>query len=158
MKVIKPPKWYCALEKPSLFLSGSIEQGRAENWQGLLTERLKDLDVVVYNPRRDDWDSAWEQRIDFASFREQVEWELHYIEVADVVAVYFEPTTKSPITLLELGILSQRKPSSTVVYCPEGFWRKGNVDIVCRRYSIVNCVSWEDFVYETRERLLRRVS
>jgi len=156
MKVIKPPKWYRDLERFSLFLSGSIEQGKAENWQERLTEHLKDLDIVVYNPRRDDWDATWEQRIDFDRFREQVEWELYHIEIADVVAVYFEPTTKSPITLLELGILSQQKPSSTIVFCPEGFWRKGNVDIVCRRYKITNCVSWEDFVYEIKQKLRGR--
>ena len=35
--------------------------------------------------------------------------------------------------------------------CPEGFWRKGNVDIVCERFGIP-CV--EDFEQGTPDRLV----
>lgn len=49
--------------------------------------------------------------------------------------MYFDPSTKSPISLLELGILTAN-PNKLLVCCPEGFWRKGNVDVVCRKYNI----------------------
>jgi hypothetical protein len=45
--------------------------------------------------------------------------------------MYFSPKTQSPISLLELGKFAGRK--DMVVCCPKGFWRKGNVDIVCTR-------------------------
>jgi hypothetical protein len=48
--------------------------------------------------------------------------------------MYFSPETKSPISLLELGLHAES--SRMVVCCPPGFWRKGNVDIVCTRYNI----------------------
>jgi hypothetical protein len=47
--------------------------------------------------------------------------------------VYFAPDTFAPITLLELGIISQSKEPNEI---PEGFYRKGNVDVVCERYGI----------------------
>jgi hypothetical protein len=68
-------------------------------------------------------------------FKEQVEWELEGIEKARKVIMYFDPTTKSPVSLLELGLLASKK-DKTIVVCPTGFWRKGNVDIVCNRYLI----------------------
>lgn len=119
------------------FLCGSIEMGGAVPWQDeavALLERLRTVDVVC-NPRRDDWDSSWVQSIENDQFRRQVEWELCCLEKSDAVLVCFDPATKSPITLLELGLLAGwTKP--TAVYCPHGFWRKGNVDIVCRRYGL----------------------
>ena len=158
MIVIKAPYKYIPEGRITLFLAGSIEMGTAEKWQDKFIRELDKFeemsDVVVFNPRRDDWDSSWEQRIDNPNFREQVEWELRRIERADIVAMHFVPDTKSPITLLELGLVASMKPSRTVVYCPEGFWRKGNVDIVCRKYDIVTCSSWHDFVLETYYKLL----
>ena len=55
------------------------------------------------------------------------------LEEANQIVMYFQPGTQSPITLLELGLF---KDNNLVVCCPEGFWRKGNVDIVCEKYGI----------------------
>lgn len=48
--------------------------------------------------------------------------------------MYFDPSTKSPISLLELGLYA--RAGKMIVCCPDGFWRKGNVDIVCFRHKI----------------------
>jgi hypothetical protein len=48
--------------------------------------------------------------------------------------MYFSPETQSPISLLELGRFADRR--NMVVCCPKGFWRKGNVDILCTRENI----------------------
>jgi hypothetical protein len=93
----------------SLFLAGSIEEGKAEKWQDKVWKEVKDIPALaVLNPRRDDWDDSWKEEIENKKFREQVEWELNGLENVDVVAMYFDSKTKSPITLLELGILSHR--------------------------------------------------
>lgn len=137
MQEIKPLQEIPILSKNFIvFLSGSIEMGAAVDWQVDLVNELKDVpNLVLLNPRCDDWDSSWEQSIDNSQFREQVEWELHGMELADAVVFYFAPYTKSPVTLLELGLIAHAK-SNVAVCCPAGYWRKGNVDIVCRRYGI----------------------
>jgi len=118
--------------KTKIFLAGSIEMGKAENWQEELISHLKDRNLTIYNPRRLDWDSSWEQKIENPKFREQVEWELEHLEKADIVVMYLAPNTISPISLLELGLHTKK----LVICCPEGFSRKGNVDIVAARYRI----------------------
>lgn len=135
MKIIKAPDtiFMIPFEK-AVFLAGSIEMGKAENWQQKVERKLSKCDGVIFNPRRDDWDSSWIQSIDNPQFREQVEWELIAMESADIIAMYFDPKTKSPISLLELGLFARTK--KLIVCCPEGFWRKGNVDIVCQKYKI----------------------
>jgi hypothetical protein len=56
------------------------------------------------------------------------------LEAADIIIMYFAPNSQSPISLLELGL--HAKTPKLMVICPEGYWRKGNVDIVCERYGI----------------------
>jgi hypothetical protein len=142
-EVIKPP-----FRKLSIFLAGSIEMGIAEYWQSKIEEGLKDFNVTIYNPRRDEWDSSWEQTIHNPQFREQVEWELDHLDKADIILMYFDEDTKSPISLLELGLYASS--GKMIVYCPEGFWRKGNVDIVADRYDVKQVQSVNELLTAVR--------
>lgn len=126
--------------KRMVFLAGSIEMGKAADWQADLAAAIERANpqVVVANPRRQQWDSSWAQSISNPQFREQVEWELDHLERAHLVVFYFQPGTQSPITLLELGKHLERSDArrSTLVCCPEGYWRKGNIEIACARKGL----------------------
>jgi hypothetical protein len=142
----KPPKrvdW----GKPSIFLAGSIEQGIAEDWQSKFVRMLDGHDVLVCNPRRDKWDASLEQDITNAEFSGQVNWELDALERCDVVAMYLDPETKSPISLLELGLYAQS--GKLLVCCPDGFHRKGNVDVTCARYGVPTYSTLDELVGAT---------
>ena len=117
-----------------MFLAGSIEMGLAERWQDRFEAALSQVDVTILNPRRAAWDTSWAQSIDNPEFRAQVEWELAAQERASLIAMYFAPATKAPITLLELGLFA--RSGRLVVCCPDGYWRKGNVEVVCARYGV----------------------
>jgi hypothetical protein len=134
MQVIKPNSKFQKVEHNcSVFLAGSIEMGAAEDWQKRIENNYINTNVTLYNPRRDDWDASWTQEQSNPQFNQQVNWEMNSLERADVIFMYFSPETKSPISLLELGLHAN---DNIIVCCPEGFWRKGNVDIVCTRYGI----------------------
>lgn len=120
--------------KKSIFLAGSIEMGIAEHWQDKVASLLKDKGFNVFNPRRVDWDSSWTQNFTDPQFSQQVNWEMDALDKADIILFYFDPVTKSPITLLELGAYA--KTGKCLVCCPEGYWRKGNVDIFCERHNV----------------------
>lgn len=116
-----------------VFLAGSIEMDVAEQWQSKVIQCFCD-DVIFYNPRRENWDSSWKQDRNNPHFWQQVVWELDHLKRADIIYMYFDPDTKSPISLLELGLHAKSK--KMIVCCPDGFWRKGNVDVVCEYYKI----------------------
>jgi nucleoside 2-deoxyribosyltransferase-like protein len=139
-----------------LFLAGSIDSGMAEDWQTSIVGRLRDLDVVVFNPRRAAWPTDTPLESEPEILRRQINWELDAIERSDLMAFYFAPGTKAPISLLELGLVAPRKHA--VVCCPPGFWRKTNVDVICDRFEIQQVNSLEDLVNEIEEkaRLFRR--
>jgi len=143
---IQAPKPLKDDERIKIFLAGSIEMGKAENWQDKIVKELAKYPIQFLNPRRDDWDSSWEQKIENKQFNEQVSWELNGLEEADFIIMYFDPKTKSPISLLELGLYAKCEPEKLVVLCPDGFWRKGNVDIVCDKYEVKQVDNMDDLI------------
>ncbi len=118
---------------PSVFLAGSIDMGEAEDWQQTLTDAIEHIDVLVLNPRRDDWDSSWKQDISDARFAKQVNWELDALGSVDLIVVYFDPKGQAPVTLLELGLHAD---ANLIVCCPPGYWKRGNVQVLCQRKGI----------------------
>jgi hypothetical protein len=148
-RTLKPPTpLEIGVNEYSLFLAGSIDLGLAENWQQKMEESLADLPIVILNPRRNAWDASWEQSIKNPQFREQVEWELEAQERANLIVMYFAPATKAPITLLELGLFA--RSGKVFVCCPLGYWRRGNIEIVCARYGISLFNDLESLVDQTR--------
>ncbi|KAF2644355.1 hypothetical protein P280DRAFT_445932 [Massarina eburnea CBS 473.64] len=118
----------------SVFLAGSIEMGRAVQWQRHLTSLLRHLPLGVYNPRRGHWNPLATPEAKNQEFRQQVEWELNALEKASVICFFFDHDTMSPVTMCELGLWAAS--GKVVVCCDRRFWKSGNVHIVCERYGI----------------------
>lgn len=134
-KEVKAPNDYtmfCDMKK--VFLAGSIEQGKAIEWQDMIVSKANKNNVLFLNPRRDSWDDTLEQNINNPVFNEQVNWELDALEEANLIIMYFDANTISPITLLEFGL--HCKSGKLVVYCPDGYFRKGNIDVTSKKYNV----------------------
>jgi len=139
-----------------VFLGGSIEMGTADLWQEALVESFIDFpdNLVLLNPRRDDWDSSWPQDPAVGTnFEQQVTWELEAQEKADLLVYFFDAKTKSPITLLELGTFGYSNPKRTIVCCPKEFYRYGNVAIFCNRYGITLVHSLNELINTIKKRV-----
>ena len=135
MRIIKPTSEdQLSDQLISVFLAGSIEMGAAEDWQAELPKKFEKNNVTFYNPRRDEWDSSWAQEESNPQFNHQVNWEMNKLDESSIIFMYFSPETKSPISLLELGAYGDS--GKMIVCCPDGFWRKGNVEIFCTRHNI----------------------
>lgn len=120
-------------DKITIFLGGTIDMGASVDWQSEIVKSFDEYENIQFlNPRRQNWDSSWVQSIHNENFVEQVEWELDGLDGADYIVFCFMPGSQSPITLLELGLYIH-KP--VLIYCPDSFYRKGNVDIVARRHK-----------------------
>ena len=48
--------------------------------------------------------------------------------------MYFAPKSRAPIRLLELGLFA--RSGRLIVCCGDGFWRRGNVEVVCARNGV----------------------
>lgn len=96
------------------------------------------------NPRRKDWDSSWVQTVENEQFNGQVNWELDALEQSDLIVMFLEAHSKSPISMLELGLFAES--GKIIVCCEEGFWRKGNIDIVCKRKNIPTFKTFDNLI------------
>jgi hypothetical protein len=134
-RIYKSPENLDEINGPekTIFLAGSIEMDKAVNWQKTCEDALSE-NYIIFNPRRNSWNASWKQQIDNPNFKEQVEWELNALEKADIIIMHFLKDTLSPISLLEFGLYAQSGKLKVVVD-PE-FWRKGNIDIVCKKYGV----------------------
>lgn len=138
-------------DRARLFLGGSIDMGKATDWQRDMIAALADERVVLLNPRRPDWNPAWKPEVSDPNFRAQVEWELAALDSADIIILYFAPGSQSPVSLLEMGL--HARSGKLIIFCPDGYWRKGNVDITAQRYGAKQVTSFKDLLAEVRTRI-----
>lgn len=133
----------------TVFLAGSIEQGKAEPWQTRVAERLVNEDVCVFDPRRDDWDESWVQDPTLGTqFERQVSWEQDAIELADLVLFRFWGGGPAIVSMLELGqVLGSGKP--VVICCDPEYMRRGNIVVTAKRCGLE--------VFDTLDEALRDV-
>lgn len=104
----------------SLFLGGGITG--CEDWQKKICHLLKDTDLVIINPRRENWMN------DENESKKQIEWEYHHLNMATKIMFWFSPETLCPITLFEYGKwLVKNKP--IFVGCHVDYKRKVDVEI-----------------------------
>ncbi len=148
-EVLYPPARPDFAHAKSVFLAGSTA---GPDWRATVKAALAHLPLTVLDPFRSDWDGSWREEASFAPFREQVEWELDMQERADVVVVYFHPDTQAPVSLLELGLCARRLDRAVVV-CPDGYWKRGNVHVVCSRFGIPLVDDVDQLISAVKEKL-----
>jgi len=95
MRYVEAPERYYTGDV-GLFLAGGITN--CPDWQQEIRELLKDLDIVIFNPRRkdfpiDDPDAAFDQ----------IKWEFEFLNRADIILFWFSRGSLNPIVLFEYG-------------------------------------------------------
>ena len=108
-------------DKKSIFLAGGISG--CPDWQKELIEKIKDLDVILYNPRRKNFPIK-----DPSATQEQVKWEFDSFRKSSMISFWFCKETMCPIVLYELGAWSMT-PIPIVIGIEPGYERKQDVEI-----------------------------
>ena len=140
-KVLNPPH-LPDNERPSIFLAGSIQMGTPGPWQKDLMARLKDFPITIVNPHYEGPD--WELHKHDPQSTAHMKWELQCQERVDVIAMYLEPGTYSPDTLVELGLFVST--GKLIVCCPGEFFRQGKVEVICEQHNVPCTEDWDTFV------------
>lgn len=140
-----------------IFLGGSIEMGKAPDWQAAFADKIAFLPIAAFNPRRIHWDSNYKQDIKDKNLHHQMDWEMTNLDKADLIILYLHPSTISPVSLLELGRYSQC--GKLIVCCPEGYHRRGNVQYLCRKDNVLLLDDFDELVKTaivTLEEIIKR--
>ena len=137
-----------------IFLAGTIDNGESEDWQSKLIQKLAlynyennneivsrdgynfplggddNKDIIIFNPRKANWESNASQK----QLEEQIKWEQDHLDEADLIIMYLADNSKSPISLLELGLYGPE--GKMIVFCTENFYRSTNIKLTCQKYLI----------------------
>lgn len=115
-----------------IFLAGTIDMGKSIDWQAATIERFRQLDkgrYLFYNPRRGSGLDGTKEDMYY-----QIRWELEHLERADRIIMNILGSSKSPISLLEMGIYI--RSGKLAVACEPDYYRYDNVKITCERYGV----------------------
>ena len=139
-QVFVPPNWdrseinIIGKNPFRIFLAGTIDNGDSTDWQQELINTINGVELKnptsIYNPRRKEWPSSDDHR----EIDRQIEWELSHLEKADLIVMNILANSKSPISLMELGLFARE--GRLMVFCPKTFYRYDNVRNVCKRYEV----------------------
>ena len=120
MKYFESPEVYIGTKK-SLFLAGGITN--CPDWQEKMRKALKDVDIVLLNPRRYDFPIG-----DPNAAEAQIKWEYNHLRKASMILFWFPKETLCPIVLYELGAWSMTMKKLFVGVHPE-YKRRQDVEI-----------------------------
>jgi len=122
--IVEAPKEYYGLLRnrwPSLFIAGGITG--CEDWQKALIQSLQREEIIIYNPRRENFPIG-----DSSASEVQICWEFDKLLKADIVSFWFAFGTDNPIVLYELGMWGNSQPGRPIVVgVDEKYTRKTDV-------------------------------
>lgn len=132
-EIYTAPEKFIENKKYSIFLAGTIDSGNSEDWQYQIIKNLpENLDINIFNPRRLEWPSD----SDHNEVEKQIMWELELLERADLIIFNILPQSKSPITLMEIGLFA-RFSYKVAIFCKENFYRFDNVRCVANKFNLL---------------------
>ncbi|MBC9705301.1 MAG: nucleoside 2-deoxyribosyltransferase domain-containing protein [Enterococcus sp.] len=148
MQVVEAPNQYP--EHADLFLAGGITG--CPDWQSEIISKLSHHSkLVALNPRRSTKFTG-----DIAV--EQIKWEYKALRSVDTVLFWFPSETLCPITLLELGVFTQRPQTRLIVGTHPDYARRLDVitQLELARPEVVVQSSLDGLVSEYEWSLLTR--
>lgn len=108
-----------------LFLAGGITN--CPNWQNEMIEKLKETNIIIFNPRRE----SYPINEDSTSLK-QIKWEYDYLKSADIISYWFSEGSINPISLYELGMWGNSRDKKIFIGVHPDYQRKEDVYIQTR--------------------------
>lgn len=117
--IIKPPNRITKRDyiKKSIFLAGTMSEWREE-----LGKYLDQKGYEVFDPTCD------------LEFTQQTTWEFSALAAASRILFYFDKSSMSPVSMMELGLYADS--GKVVVVCHPEFPKAQNVHFICQQFDI----------------------
>ncbi len=134
--------------KDYCFLAGSIDLDLSGNWRKAVIEEINDS-MHFFDPTRTD-----HNKLNDTQMKEHIKWELDALNLSDRILLNFLPNAKSPISLAELGMYV--RSSKLMVVCPDQFYQRRYVGVLCDKYDTPFFDSLEEAVKHLKDNIQTR--
>ena len=156
LRICRPPS-FIAPSDCSVFLSGSFRPGddNERRHDQLITclMHAPTTQVTIIDAWRDDYDDSPVQFKPNQRSAIQYRWELLNLPRVDVVAVYFAPDSKAPVSLLDFGLAAARDATKLVVYCEDDSHLRCHVEHICQEMHVFLVDTFDEFVRAVIDKL-----
>jgi len=110
----------------SIFLAGSMDHRQEHSWRDEIIGEFGSHHI--FDPTH-----AQHDDLSNAELKHHIMWELEAMQQSDFILLNFLKDSKSPISLVELGLYAQS--GKLIVVCPQEFYKHNYVHILCEKYS-----------------------
>jgi len=110
-----------------VFLAGSIDNSYFGDWRKKIIKKIE-TKVNVFDPTNKKHNS-----LSNAEMKSHILWELDALAISDKILLNFLPDSKSPISLVELGLYVAS--NKLIVVCPIEFYKSSYVYTLCKKYD-----------------------
>jgi len=126
------------IEKPSLFLAGSMDIKGQTNWRERATEQFQAY-YHIFDPTHTN-----HSNLNDTEMSKHIKWEWEALNRSDLILLNFTAQAKSPMSLLELGMyISSGK---IVVVCPKEFYQAHYINTLCTEHKVPIFESIDDIL------------
>ncbi len=116
------------LEKPSIFLAGSMAIGDRMNW------RTRAINTFEKRYHLFDPTNVHHADLNDSEMSKHIKWEWEALKHSDAILFNFNAESKSPISLLELGMYIRSE--KIVVVCPKEFYQSHYIETLCSEEQV----------------------
>jgi len=130
-----------------IFLAGGISG--CSNWQQEVVNQLIDNEnIIIFNPRRLVFDVT-----NILESERQIVWEYEHLKISNLIVFWFAKETLNPITLYELGLWGNSKPTKIIIGTDRAYARREDVKFQTKlaRPEIVVNENFEDFIKNIKQ-------
>ena len=110
-----------------IFLAGSIDNRYFGNWRKKVIEEIGDSNIIL-DPTNTNHDKLSDE-----DMKLHIQWELDALSKANTILLNFLPDSKSPISLVELGLYVTS--NKLIVICPKAFYKSRYVYTLREKYN-----------------------
>ncbi|SEC82566.1 Nucleoside 2-deoxyribosyltransferase like [Tenacibaculum sp. MAR_2009_124] len=113
--------------KKLVFLAGSLSIDKIDNWRNTLVNSYStNFDFI--DPTNDNY-----VLLNTSQMEKHINWELEGLELSDIIFMNLLPESKSPISMVELGLYA--KSNKLIICCPEIFYQYRYIKTIAKKYN-----------------------
>ncbi|CAL2083375.1 nucleoside 2-deoxyribosyltransferase domain-containing protein [Tenacibaculum sp. 190524A02b] len=110
------------------FLAGSIDYQSKTPWRKTIIEKSSKR-IHFFDPTNKN-----HHNLSDTEMKNQIEWELNTLELSDKIILNFLGYSKSPISLVEMGLYAQS--GKLIIICPPEFYQNRYMYPLASKYNI----------------------
>ncbi len=120
-----PPQ---ANSKKLVFLAGSMCIDKEDNWRkNVIKNYANDFDFI--DPTNEN-----HNLLNDSLMKKHINWELEGLELSDIIFMNLLPESKSPISMVELGLYA--RSNKLIICCPENFYQYRYINALAKKYNV----------------------